>query len=78
MKIDQNIYNLLFLAMLCMLHTSKGITISKFGYGVEFWVIELISCIFFAFVYLRFTVLKKTSKCVTIKKSNSDKDEIHN
>ncbi len=78
MKIDQNIYNLLFLALLCMLHTSKGITISKFGYGIEFWVIEFISCIFFAFVYLRFTVLKKSSKCLTIKKSDTNKDEIHN
>ena len=78
MKINQNIYNLLFLAILCMLHTFKGMTMSKFGYNVEFWVMEIISCIFFVFVYLRFTVLKKISKCVTIKNSNSDKDEIHN
>lgn len=78
MNISQNIYNLLFLALLCMLHTLKGITINEFGYGGKFWVLEVISCLFFAFVYLRFTILKKSSKCVTIKNSNSDKDEIHN
>jgi hypothetical protein len=78
MNISQNTYNLLFLALLCMLHTLKGITLNEFGYSNKFWVLEVISCLFFAFVYMRFTILKKSSKCVTIKKSDINKDEIHN
>jgi len=66
-NIDRNIYNLLFLGLLCMLHTTKGITIAEFGYNLYFWILEVISIIFFAFVFLRFTILKKSSKCLTIK-----------
>lgn len=76
MKSNQNLYNLIFLAMLCMLHTLKGITINQYGYDIHFWILEIICCIFFGFVFLRFTVLKRTSKCVTIKKNNNTpKDE---